>query len=412
MSAAIAFTGERFVPGAIGEIAHEHWHRYAFARRFLAGRRVLDAACGEGYGSALMATVAAVVTGIDIDPDTVAHARAAYASRANVRYEVGAVTALPFADGAFDAVVSFETIEHLAAEDQPRMLAEFARVLAPGGLLVLSSPTKRRYSDERGYCNPYHRHELYRDELARILAPAFPRQSWFQQQLLYASAIWRDAAGGDATVPGEDTCETLAGGQDRVDPAAAIDGLYYIVVAGAPGTVLPPAGVRLSLYTDRDDSLLRGAEADAAEVLRLDALLKARDASLDRQSVHVAHLETLVAERERIVAERDAQLAAANAARESLEHALAASRLACESLEAARSDDAAATEAARRARDAAAAALAKAEVRVASIEGERRALDAAALAQERIIAYQHGMRWWLRLPLLRIERAWRQWRGQ
>ena len=62
MSADLEFTGERYVPGTAGEIAHEHWHRYAFARRFVAGRRVLDVACGEGYGSALLSEAAASVT--------------------------------------------------------------------------------------------------------------------------------------------------------------------------------------------------------------------------------------------------------------------------------------------------------------------------------------------------------------
>ena len=56
--AALPFTGERFTPECVREIWYEHWHRYAFARRLGAGRRVLDAACGEGYGSALLAKVA------------------------------------------------------------------------------------------------------------------------------------------------------------------------------------------------------------------------------------------------------------------------------------------------------------------------------------------------------------------
>ena len=74
----ITFTGERFVPGCAGEIAYEHWHRYAFARQFVAGKRVLDAACGEGYGSALLASVAASVVGVDIDAPAVAHAAERY----------------------------------------------------------------------------------------------------------------------------------------------------------------------------------------------------------------------------------------------------------------------------------------------------------------------------------------------
>src|SRR5512143_200188 len=110
MSADLPFTGERFLPAVTGEIAHEHWHRYAFARRFVAGRRVLDVACGEGYGSALLADVAADVIGVDVSPDAVAHARATYGGRRGLRFEAASATALPLPDGAVDAVVSFETL--------------------------------------------------------------------------------------------------------------------------------------------------------------------------------------------------------------------------------------------------------------------------------------------------------------
>ena len=56
--AALDFTGERFTPECVREIWYEHWHRYALVRAWAGGRRVLDAACGEGYGSALLAQVA------------------------------------------------------------------------------------------------------------------------------------------------------------------------------------------------------------------------------------------------------------------------------------------------------------------------------------------------------------------
>ena len=142
MSAELEFTGERYLPGTAGEIAHEHWHRYAFARRFVTGRRVLDVACGEGYGSALLAQAAAHVVGVDIDAHTLAHARTAYADRRNVEFVEGSAVALPLADASADVIVSFETIEHLAESEQPRMLAEFARVLAAEGVLILSSPNR------------------------------------------------------------------------------------------------------------------------------------------------------------------------------------------------------------------------------------------------------------------------------
>ena len=146
---ALPFTGERFTPECVREIWYEHWHRYAFAQRFAAGKRVLDAACGEGYGTAMLAGVAAHAFGVDIDATSVAHAQARYAGRANLEYRQADVTQLPFADRSFDVVVSFETLEHLAAQEQ--LLREFSRVLADDGVLVLSSPDKRTYSDLAGF---------------------------------------------------------------------------------------------------------------------------------------------------------------------------------------------------------------------------------------------------------------------
>jgi len=137
MGPELTFTGERFLPSCSGEIAYEHWHRYAFARQFVGGCHVLDAACGEGYGTALLGAVAATVVGVDIDADAIAHAAARYGITDRVRFLEGSCADLPLADAAFDVVVSFETIEHVEAEDQSRMLAEFARVLKPDGLLII-----------------------------------------------------------------------------------------------------------------------------------------------------------------------------------------------------------------------------------------------------------------------------------
>ncbi|MEP6702237.1 MAG: class I SAM-dependent methyltransferase, partial [Betaproteobacteria bacterium] len=112
----LVFTGERFLPELRGEIWLEHWHRYHFAAPLGENRRVLDVASGEGYGSAMLALAALSVTGLDASAGAVAHARTVYGHLSNLQFVCGDCAALPFADGSFDVVVSFETIEHIAAQ--------------------------------------------------------------------------------------------------------------------------------------------------------------------------------------------------------------------------------------------------------------------------------------------------------
>ena len=143
LSKPLEFTGERFTPECVREIWYEHYHRYAFARGMVSGLRVLDAACGEGYGSALLAGAASGVTGVDVSAEAVQHARERYASK-NLDFRAADCLDLPFAADEFDCIVSFETLEHL--EDHDGLLNEFRRVLKPAGFLLLSSPDKAVYS--------------------------------------------------------------------------------------------------------------------------------------------------------------------------------------------------------------------------------------------------------------------------
>ena len=299
-----SFTGERFIPGVPGEIAYEHCHRYAFARQFARGRRVLDAACGEGYGSALMADAAASVIGIDIDAGVIAAATATYASRANLRFDTASVTAIPLPDASVDLVVSFETVEHIGADDQLRMLAEFARVLAPGGVLVLSSPNRAEYSIARDYHNPFHVHELDRDELAQLLHPGFPAQRWYRQRRYLGSALWAEAAG-----PG---FETLAGNAGSVRAAAVPEALYFVVVAAREQASLPAGPPSLSLYADAADSEWTRIDDETRKVIQLYGEVAQRDQEIARLGERVHALEDTVGQ-------RDARIAA-------LEHATGAER--------------------------------------------------------------------------------------
>jgi SAM-dependent methyltransferase len=208
---------------------------------------VLDAACGEGYGSALLARTATSVLGVDIDGASIAHARERYGARENLRYEVGDATALAVEPGSCDLVVSFETLEHVEAQE--RMLEGFARALTDDGVLVVSSPDKHTYSEVAGFRNEFHTRELYRDELLAMLKPHFPHVRLYGQKLLFQSAIWsQDGSGG--------ACEAWTG---SAQPGGAIVGnldyapVYYIAVCAK--RELPQRLQALSLFGDREESV-------------------------------------------------------------------------------------------------------------------------------------------------------------
>ena len=149
-----------------GTIALEHLHRYAMAKDFAVGKTVLDIACGEGYGSAVLAEVAVRVYGVDIAPEAIAHAKTKY-QRPNVEFLTGSCAGIPLADETVDLVVSFETIEH--HDEHEAMFAEIKRVLCSGGMVIVSSPDKLEYSERANHANAYHVKELYADEFQRLV---------------------------------------------------------------------------------------------------------------------------------------------------------------------------------------------------------------------------------------------------
>ena len=242
---ALEFTGERFTPECVREIWYEHWHRYAFALRFAAGKRVLDAACGEGYGSALLARRAASVLGVDVSQQAVDHARLRYPAP-NLRFETADVTALDHLPaGSVDLIASFETLEHL--QPQERMLDGFARLLSDDGLLLVSTPDKRTYTDATGFANEHHVRELYRPEFEAMLAARFPAFRLYGQKLVFQSALW--------ALDGQGQYEaTTMRADGAIEDALTLPPLYYVAVcAKRPETLRDlPA---LSLFGDAEESV-------------------------------------------------------------------------------------------------------------------------------------------------------------
>ena len=163
---------ERLSPGTVSMSSVEHLHRYALAAEICGGKDVLDIASGEGYGSNLLAQTAKTVAGVDISAEAIDQAKAKYI-RPNLRFFQGAADAIPLGDSSIDVVVSFETLEHHDKHEE--MLAEIKRILRPNGLLVISTPDKRFYSDIPQYKNEFHVKELYTDEFRALLSKFFSR---------------------------------------------------------------------------------------------------------------------------------------------------------------------------------------------------------------------------------------------
>jgi SAM-dependent methyltransferase len=151
------------------------------------GKKVLDIASGEGYGSFLLSQQATKVTGVDIDATSVHHAHKKYGQMANnLTYLTGSVTHIPAENATFEMVVSFETIEHLAAQDA--MLAEVNRVMQKDGMFVVSTPEKELYR-QRDPDNPFHIKELSFEEFSALLHAHFKHVLFFEQRFVYGSLI-------------------------------------------------------------------------------------------------------------------------------------------------------------------------------------------------------------------------------
>jgi SAM-dependent methyltransferase len=350
----LPFTGERFVPGTKGEIWIEHWHRYHFASRWVGGKNVLDVACGEGYGTALLARHAARVTGVDVAPGAIEHARREYAALANVEFVCADCTLLPLADSSIDVAVSFETIEHIAGQEA--FLGELARVLKPGGVLLISSPNKLEYSDKRDFVNPFHVKELYRDDLAKLVGARFPHVAWYGQRPTFFSLIAPEEA---SRAEGQ----LIEVRESRPDEALArLDSpLYFIVAASRERASLDAVAPALSVLADRDDWVQRD----------YDRVMRDIAAHTERRLL----LEQHVAERDRTIGAMTDDI-----------HEYQRQRAAAAKTIAAR-DEALAHQSAQAA---------------ATLAGERSAHERALLDKQGEIDRRGGWRWWLKLPLVRL----------
>ena len=293
------FTGERLIPGQVDvDLLNEHMARYAFAARLARGKRVLDAGCGAGYGSAELAQAADSVVGADVAADAVAFARDHYRLH-NLRFEQASCTALPHADRSFDLIVAFEVIEHL--EDWRSFLLEMRRLLAANGQFIVSTPNKLYYTESRGAtgANPFHVHEFEFEEFRTELKSVFPDVSLFLENHVEGVTFQPHQPGNTVEV--------------RVDTAepAPLESHFFVAVCahrsqvGNPTFVYVPRAGNVLRERERHIDLLERelatknewlerAERDHAELL---ALFREQKEELERSNAWAATLDRDLEER-------------------------------------------------------------------------------------------------------------------
>ncbi len=186
----IEYTGERIIPELMqptNGMLLEHIARYHFAIHYAKGR-VLDFACGSGYGSNIVAKAAKKeieeIVAIDIDEKTLTYARGAY-YHPLISYFQGNVVdpELPKKLGQFDLIMSFETLEHVHEEAQ--FMDNIYQMLKPGGKLVISTP----YGLGRGMptSEPFHVHQLTKAEFQGLFDQYSEKEFYHQRGVLVES---------------------------------------------------------------------------------------------------------------------------------------------------------------------------------------------------------------------------------
>ena len=170
-----------------------HEARYRFALKYVCGDKVLDVACGTGYGLPILLSAVKYAVGVDVDAQSLLSASREL-NGANCRLVLASGASLPFPDRAFDTVTSFETIEHL--EDRSTFVAELARVLTPNGVCIFSTPNAVYTRPLNGKPrNPYHIYEYTPSEFVALLSKYFRSIQTLGQRLrptFTISPFWDD----------------------------------------------------------------------------------------------------------------------------------------------------------------------------------------------------------------------------
>jgi len=277
----LEWTGERFLPWIEGaQIHYEHLHRYVFAAQFVKGKKVLDLACGEGYGSYILAQEADSVIGVDIDERAINHAQSSYL-RKGLHFIKGSITEIPIeGEREFDVIVCFEAIEHI--KDHDKLLSEVKRLIKDDGIFIVSTPNKATYTDEPGCNNPFHLKELYFDELEDLLRQYFKNVRFLGQRVYIGSNIW------DISLSQDDSYRefVVEKGDKRFNFTESNRKVPIYFIALTSDADLEP-----NIFTP-NSWLVDISHSFIAELMTKDIRIESLETDLQQKSAHISSLET------------------------------------------------------------------------------------------------------------------------
>jgi glycosyltransferase involved in cell wall biosynthesis/SAM-dependent methyltransferase len=314
----LEWTGERYLPfvnpsicGA--EIHYEHLHRYAFVAQFVKGKKVLDLASGEGYGSFILSKTALSVIGVEIDHEAVTHASNTYIND-NIEFTEGSILNIPIAgEQIFDVIVCFEAIEHI--EDHDTLFREIKRLLKHDGILIISTPNKKLYADDPGYNNPFHIKELYYSDFLAILKNNFSNISIFGQRIFSGSSIY--PASTKSTNVSSEFVITLEDTRFSFDSKEEKIPIYFIAIAS--NVKLDQKNLQRSYLIDKSNTEIAlfhdKIKQDSAVIHSLEQTVIQKDSLLHAASANIQSLE-------QVIIHKDSQLSEISLKVQSLEQIL------------------------------------------------------------------------------------------
>lgn len=181
------FTGERLIPNLNkgATFYYEHLLRYFFASQYSKKQTVLDAGCGAGYGSYILATLgkASQVIGVDISKDAINYASQLYKQK-NISFLTSDIRQLTeISNNSIDLAVSFEVIEHI--KEQNEFLREIKRILSKNGIMIVSTPNTLTYP--KG--NKYHEKELDPNSFKKLLKTKFKNVYLYSQKFFLSAEL-------------------------------------------------------------------------------------------------------------------------------------------------------------------------------------------------------------------------------